>query len=121
MPLQVIPIPGSSSTKRTLENIAAAGVSITPEEKAEIDAILDKVRVWDRWDEAVANEFPKDARHGRSIRQQGARPALGYGTTGLDQAVHEHAIVADGVDRIECTSPQWRLYTADSPLESARW
>jgi hypothetical protein len=42
--VKVIPIPGSSSTKRTLENIAAADVTITPEEKAEIDAILAKVR-----------------------------------------------------------------------------
>jgi hypothetical protein len=43
--VKVIPIPGSSSTKRTLENIAAADVTITPEEKAEIDAILAKVRI----------------------------------------------------------------------------
>jgi aryl-alcohol dehydrogenase-like predicted oxidoreductase len=42
-PAQVIPIPGSSSTARTLENIGAAGVAITPAEKAAIDEILNKV------------------------------------------------------------------------------
>lgn len=41
--LQVIPIPGSSSTTRTVENIKAAGVTITQQEKDEIDEILSKV------------------------------------------------------------------------------
>ncbi|KAI5449260.1 hypothetical protein NCC49_005176 [Naganishia albida] len=42
---KVIPIPGSSSTARTLENIGAAGVTITPEEKQSIDEILNKMPV----------------------------------------------------------------------------
>ncbi|KAJ9112093.1 hypothetical protein QFC22_006393 [Naganishia vaughanmartiniae] len=38
----VIPIPGSSSTTRTVENIKAAGVTISQKERNEIDEILNK-------------------------------------------------------------------------------
>ncbi|KAL6300909.1 aldo/keto reductase [Sparassis latifolia] len=36
----IVPIPGSSNKKRTLENLAAGDVTLTAEEKAEIEAVI---------------------------------------------------------------------------------
>jgi aryl-alcohol dehydrogenase-like predicted oxidoreductase len=38
----IVPIPGTKRRKYLEENVAAAGVAITPAEMAEIDAILPK-------------------------------------------------------------------------------
>ncbi len=39
----IVPIPGSRSLKHLKDNIAAANVTYTPEEMAEINAVLDTI------------------------------------------------------------------------------
>lgn len=43
--LQIIPIPGSSNTKRVAENILSANVTLTYEEKKEINDFMDSFEI----------------------------------------------------------------------------
>lgn len=43
--LQIIPIPGSANTKRVAENILSANVTLTSEEKKEINDFLDSFEI----------------------------------------------------------------------------
>lgn len=43
--LKVIPIPGSSNTKRVAENIQSANITLTSEEKKEINDFLDSFEI----------------------------------------------------------------------------
>jgi pyridoxine 4-dehydrogenase len=50
----VVPIPGSSHKKRTLENLAAADIALTADEQKEIDNLLASMEI-------VGHRYPQQA------------------------------------------------------------